>query len=163
MSQPPSRAKRKFPIWWLLLVLGLALFIEIFPIFVNIADARHWNATPCVINGNSVEDHSYNNNDYHVDISYIYMVNGHAYASRRLAFVPVIRSREEKAAAIAGSYPRGMETICYVNPQDPKDSVLERSSLSRIIPVLSVSLALVIVGLWGAITSFRTTKRASDV
>lgn len=94
---------------------------------INIVDSRSWTETPCKIISSRVQTHDGDDGDtYSVDILYAYEFAGHEYMSSRYHFMPGSSSGYSGKAAIVNRHPPGSETVCYVNPRDPTQAVLNR-------------------------------------
>jgi hypothetical protein len=119
-------------------------------------DARQWPATPCVVVSSQVK--SYSDSDgttYSVDILYRYEVNGREYRSNRRTFFGGSSSGYEGKAKIVALFPPGTKAVCFVNPNDPTDAVLERgfepTMLLGLLPLIFLA-----VGAGGLIWVFQT-------
>ncbi|MBM3860079.1 MAG: DUF3592 domain-containing protein [Verrucomicrobia bacterium] len=120
------------------LLAGLAAtwFLLIRPI-ARVYEARQWPATPCVVVSSQVRSHSDSDGTtYSVHIVYRYTVNRRDYQSDRYDFMGGSSSGRKGKQAIVRRYPPGKEAVCYVNPRDPSDAVLE----PRFTPMMLVGL-----------------------
>jgi hypothetical protein len=63
---------------------------------------------------------------YRVDIVYTYRVGKQQYRSSRYDFMGGSSSGYGSKQAAVDRYPRGKRTVCYVNPANPADAVLDR-------------------------------------
>lgn len=138
------------------LVVGLVLTILFFvrPL-VRIVRARDWPSQPCTIISSNVRSHrSDGNTTYSVDILYSYRVDGKEYRANRYAFMGGSSSGYSSKASVVAKYRPGRRWICYVNPNDPADAVLERGLTSNLwfglIPMIFFA-----VGLGGVIHAVR--------
>jgi hypothetical protein len=112
----------------LFLLFGLGFFIPFFgvPLWRSVA-ARSWPAVPCTILHSEVRSHAGDDGTtYSVDVLFSYRVEGREFKSSRFRFIGGSSSGYEGKAAAVERYPPGTETVCYVNPQDPTDAVVER-------------------------------------
>ena len=91
--------------------------------FVKLVQARDWMPTPCTIVSSEVKSHG---DTFSVEATYKYTINGLEYQGDRYDFVTGSSSGYDSKAAVVAQIPPGTNTTCYVNPADPKDSVLER-------------------------------------
>ncbi|HVR35856.1 MAG TPA: DUF3592 domain-containing protein, partial [Methylomirabilota bacterium] len=110
------------------LLIGGVVFVFMFvrPV-LGILDARNWVETPCVVESSQVRSHSSDDGTtYSVDILYRYEVNGREYKSNRYHFMGGSSSGWGAKRAIVREHPPGRETVCYVNPRDSTEAVLER-------------------------------------
>jgi hypothetical protein len=144
------------------LLAGLA-FLTIFfvrPIF-KIREARHWPATPCRIISSEVRSHRGDESTtYSVDVLYSYEVAGREYKANRYSFTTGSSSGYAGKAAVVARYARGSMAVCYVNPVDAMDVVLERG----LTPDLWFGLipgSFVAVGVGGLVYSARQRRRAA--
>ncbi len=166
MSKPLSeKAKPKSGIWLLVFleIAGFALlyFLSVRPM-LKIVDARHWNATPCVIVSSRVGRHqgSKGGYTYSVDLVYNYAASGQILTGERYEFLGGSSSGYAGKAKVVAQFPRGMHTICYVNPLDPSDAVIERGFTSDLWLGL-LPLAMIGFGAFG-IFSLRKKAKARD-
>src|SRR5678815_1523130 len=92
----------------------------------RVRSAQSWRETPCVILSSGVtEDRS--DSGYRVLVSYQYEWAGEWYSASRYNFSPSATSgRRGKRKAAARLVP-GSTTNCYVNPDNPRDAVINRS------------------------------------
>jgi Protein of unknown function (DUF3592) len=117
--------------------------------------AKDWPETPCEIVRSSVVPHagSKGSSTYSIDITYRYEVRGRELQSSTYSITSLSgsssagRSSKEKVVA---RYPAGMKTVCYVNPEDPTDTLLNRDLspwlLLGLIPAIFLSVGLVGLG-----------------
>jgi len=139
------------------LVAGLvATWLLLLRPLLRVCDARHWPATPCRVVSSQVRSHSDSDGTtYSVHIVYRYTINGRQYQSDCYDFMSGSSSGYESKAAIVRRHPPGKETVCYVNPRDPSDAVLERRftpwMLFGLLPLIFVG-----VGAGGLVWAFTT-------
>jgi hypothetical protein len=110
------------------LLIGGVIFVFMFvrPV-LGILDARNWVETPCVVESSQVRSPSSDDGTtYSVDILYRYEINGREYKSNRYHFMGGSSSGRGAKRAIVREHPPGRETVCYVNPKDSTEAVLER-------------------------------------
>ncbi|HEY2585765.1 MAG TPA: DUF3592 domain-containing protein [Tepidisphaeraceae bacterium] len=152
-------------VFLVLMVVGLVLLWteSLRPVLRARAVATGWDKVPCTILDSTVTEHpetgsGEDRTTYSVEVRYRYTVSGRTYESSRLnVFPPFAGSRPEKQA-IANRYPPGSTAVCYVNPADPTDAVLE-SGLNRSPWLLAFPLVFVLVGLIGLIVTLRGHRR----
>ncbi len=109
---------------------ALTWFFGVSPVLTWQA-AKSWPATPCEILSSSVGvHHSSGKNSsttYSTDIVYRYRIGGREFRSDRVSlFMGSSSGREGKENTVA-RYRAGSAATCYVNPQDPLDTLLDRS------------------------------------
>jgi hypothetical protein len=125
----------------------------------RILDARDWPEVECTILSSHVETHdSDDGNTYSVAISYRYEVGGRTYTSDRYKFMTGSSSGYEGKAAVVEKHPPGRVTVCYVNPDDPGDAVLERG-FTVDIAFGAIPLVFVVVGAGGMFGVWRSGSR----
>lgn len=111
---------------WLLFSSAALFFFTIRPL-TGIFRARAWTETPCKIVSSEVRTHSGDDGStYSVNILYTYAVNGKEYTANRYHFMGGSSSGRAGKAAVVARFPAGAQAVCYVNPGDPTDAVLER-------------------------------------
>ncbi len=147
-----------------LLVISLALatyFIGVKPVAL-FAAARNWRACPCRIVASRVHASSHRmNTRYGVDIVFAYEYEGRAYVSEDYQLVRDYNRTFGESSERVGHYSPGAASVCYVNPSNPTQAVLDRS-LPRITPFALFPLgALVAVG-WGLLWSRRRLALRHD-
>lgn len=88
-----------------------------------------WEKVPCTIVYSGVAEHpgsgSKNGPTYGMDVVYSYAVGGRHYLSNQFDFFNASSSGRAGKLALARQYPRGRKAVCYVNPADPLDAVLQ--------------------------------------
>ena len=115
-------------------------------VYLRVREARNWPAVPCeavssrVTEGPYVEDLG---QTYNVYIGYKYVYRGVGYESKRYGLTnDSHRSRfsRKRAEAITSRYNSGHRTVCYVNPKNPQEAVLERGFMAN--------LSIHVIGAW---------------
>ncbi|HBC86564.1 MAG TPA: hypothetical protein DCZ94_06380 [Lentisphaeria bacterium] len=146
---------------FLLIGLGVFYMLGIVP-GLKILDAEKWDKTPCRIISSSVGSHSGRNGaTYSVDIMYSYEVDGREYRSSQYNFMlGSSSSGREGKKEIVNRYPAGSISTCYVNPEDPSDSVLNRNLSWEFLFAL-IPVAFIIVGALGVYYTLKKRRKAS--
>lgn len=142
------------------LAVGLGVFYAMFlrPM-MKIEQAKGWPEAPCTVISSRVQSHEGDDSTtYSVDIFYKYTFNGREYKSNRYSFFTGSSSGYESKKAIVNTHPPGKKTVCYVNPDDLTDAVLERSYTSDIWFGL-IPLVFVAVGAGGIFFTVRSHLR----
>ena len=158
ISESALHPKGKAFIFFLLVfvLMGSGMFYAFFirPL-LNIASAKNWPAVPCVVISSGVKSHSgsHGSTTYSVNILYRYEFNGRQFNANRYDFMGGSSSGSSGKYAIVARYPPGHRTICYVNPADPIQAVLERGFTPAmwvgLVPLLFVLFGVAgIVGVW---------------
>lgn len=136
-STPKTRPKRApsgegtgclrlFFLPFFLLSIGFLYALSLRPL-LQMAEARHWTETPCVIDSSQVGyHHGEDSTSYSIDITYHYTSAGQAHTSQRYGFALASSPGLKRKQAIVDRYPPGKETVCFVNPAAPAEAVLDR-------------------------------------
>lgn len=158
-SPPSTRESEGFLVRWGLavffsffLVLGGAGTIAMLVIPVQtLIKAQDWEETPCRVISSRVAKHSGSEQTtYSVDIVYSYQVNGKTYRSDRYAASGGSSSGYDSKREVVSRYPKGGDAICFVNPDNPEEAILNRDfqlvMLFGLIPFLFFVIGLGGVG-----------------
>ena len=140
-------------------ILGTLIFFLVFvqPLAKGL-QARQWPAIPCTVISSEVKSHSGNKGTtYSVNIVYSFVINDHEYRANRYAFLGGSSSGYSGKRAIVARYPAGSTGVCYVNPADPTEAVLERGFTPGMWVGL-LPLIFVVFGLAGAISVKRKSR-----
>jgi Protein of unknown function (DUF3592) len=164
-SRALTRRGKRVPVWFSLLfmLVGGGFFAGLFvwPA-LKVAQAKGWVETPCVVESSRLQSHrSKNGRTYSIEIQYRYTFNGHEYHSDRYHFLKISTSGRSGKQAILRRYPPGAKTICYVNPQDASEAVLERG-VTRDMWLGLFPLVFVLVGMLTLVYG-RGKKRPGDM
>lgn len=137
MSTPISQRENKFgrvPIAFLVLFICIASFFAYFfslaPIILSMK-ARGWQETPCVITSSKFNTHRDDSTTYSLNIHYEYTFGGRKYESHGYGVFEVLNSNRHHSSPadvqeIVNQYPERLITVCYVDPQHPEESLLNR-------------------------------------
>jgi hypothetical protein len=116
------------PFFGLFFLVGAGMFywMTVRPM-LGILAARSWVETPCTIVSSEVEVHRGDGDTYSIAIRYDYIFAGRQYHGDRYHFMGKFSSsgRAGKQAAV-DQYPAGAQAVCYVDPDDPSEAVLNR-------------------------------------
>jgi hypothetical protein len=133
-------------------VVGFAALIPIFilPVFHSI-QALRWREVPCTILQSQVVSHHSDKGGptYSIKISFKYDVGNAHYVGSRYNFSLGSSSGFDYRQAIVRRLHRGVRTVCYVDPADPADAVIDRG-LSRdlwfgLLPLLFAIIGVAII------------------
>ena len=127
---------------------------------LRVMAARHWVERPCRIVSSEVGSHpGSKGTTYSIDIVFRYMVGDRLFTSRRYGFMGGASSGYDGKEAVVSRYPVGSERLCYVNPANPPDAVLERGFTADMgfgaIPLVFMSI--------GAVGLVASKKKAGGV
>jgi len=135
---------------------GVFVFLCVVPI-LRWMNAQQWDATECRIINSYVDSHSDSDGTtYSIEIRYRYEYNGRPYNGYRYNFVSGSSSGYKNKRAVVDQYPEGRTKTCYVNPDNPGESVISRDfSLGYLIGCfglifVAAGLAVIAGGLHGA-------------
>ncbi|MBN1125311.1 MAG: DUF3592 domain-containing protein [Sedimentisphaerales bacterium] len=138
--------------------LGFLVPFFILPI-VRILDARDWLPVPCKILRAEVKSHSGDDGTtYSVYIFYQYDFNDQTYKADRYNFMGGSSSGRSGKQAVVDSYRSAKNPVCYVNPEDPTQAVLQRGFTWNLLFGL-IPMVFVLVGIGGIIGVSRTARR----
>lgn len=104
----------------------------------NFAVARemdHWVETPCeilaaVIDDTQIDQHFETKHEFQV--SYRYLWEGEARLGERAKSKPVVAGIRKKLEKWEARYPPGARAVCWVNPDNPDEAVLQRDTKASI-------------------------------
>lgn len=117
------------PFFLIFLAAGAAVvwFVTVRPFLKSVA-AQKWPETPCTILSSEVGSHrgSKGGTTYSIDIRYRYEFQGTTRESEAYDFLESSSSGYDGKAAVVEQYPVGSVKVCYVNPRDPAEAVLDR-------------------------------------
>jgi hypothetical protein len=143
-------------------VLGTVVFyFSVAQPMLNVLAARSWRPTSCTIISSRVQSHHGKDTTYQIDILYAYEFDGHQYRSSRYHFMVGSTSGYEGKAAVVRQNPPGAKRMCYVNPRQPDDAVLERGLTDEMWFFL-IPAAFVAVGAAGIIGSLRKLRASGS-
>jgi hypothetical protein len=131
--KPKSAATALLLIGIFFVLIGgvVTYFLSIGP-WLRVRESAAWQETPCTILSSGVKAHRSDKggNTYSIDIRYRYSWQGEELIGDRYNFDMGSSSGYDWRKQIVNQYPPGTRTRCYVNPNDPLDTVLVRDSNS---------------------------------
>lgn len=137
--------------------LGFSAFF-IWPAF-RVLESRSWHEVPCEVLESRVATHPGDESDtYSVEVRYRYTVDGRDYTSDRYHFFVGSTSGYEGKARVVERLPPGTRTVCWVDPDDPSEAVLERRFTLEYLFGL-IPLVFVAVGAGGIVMTLMGTRR----
>ena len=110
------------------IVVGGVVFAFLFavPAFRTVT-AAGWQATPCELVRSTVRSWATDDGtSYRPDVLYEYSVGGETWRSNRVTFFSALSSGSDRSRSIRNRYPGGASTTCWIDPEDPSRSVLDR-------------------------------------
>ncbi|MES2570745.1 MAG: DUF3592 domain-containing protein, partial [Verrucomicrobiota bacterium] len=121
-------------------------YLLLFKPLLLVVKSRNWKATPCKVVSSRVMTHSGDDgNTYSVEVRYAYEVDGRNYQANRYSFATGSTSGYAGKKAVVSRFPPHSDAVCYVNPADPTDAVINRQ-LSKELWFGLLPLAFVIAG-----------------
>ena len=141
------------------LLAGLGFFaIVAVPAWRNLR-ARAWAEVPCEVLESRVATHDGDDGDtYSVEVRYRYHLDGREQVSDRYDFFPGSTSGYESKARVVERLPTGTRTVCFVDPDDPSEAVLNRSFTAEYLFGL-LPLVFVGVGAGGIVMTLVGARR----
>lgn len=162
-------SRSKNPKWLFVLFFGVFLvlgavvfyFMALQPLF-KVQAARAWRETPCEIVSSELRSNSDSDGTtYRVDIVFRYRVDGRTYTSENYSFLTGSSSSYEWKREVVSAHPSGSSSICYVNPADPSEAVMNRGLHAEMAFGL-LPLIFFAIGLSGLLWVFRRSKSATQ-
>lgn len=151
-STVAKKGGRVFPLLFGLIFAGVGAALTIFWIIPSINRAiasKSWDKTPCTVVSSRVKSHSGKSTTYSVDILYRYEVAGKEYKSNRYNSMGGSSSGRDGKQKVVARYPAGSKAVCYVNPKNPQESVLEPGlgwwGFLALIPLLFFAVGVFII------------------
>jgi hypothetical protein len=111
---------------------------------LQVLAARSWVETPCVVVSSRVQTHpGSKGSTYSIEVEFQYEVGQRIHRSTRYAFMDAASSGLSGKEAVVRDLPAGSETVCWVDPDDPREAVLVRGFtpmfLIGLVPLLFVA------------------------
>jgi len=127
--------------------------------WLSVWNARDWTPVKCRVLSSEISEHrGSDSTTYGVAITYAYRVNGRNYEGDRYDFSLGSSSGRKAKKEIVARYREGSETVCYVNPKNPEEAVIERGRI-RDWGFGLIPLVFVLVGGCGIIFAIRGPRR----
>lgn len=105
---------------------GLSVFLLVIPV-AGLVMATTWVETPAVVVASTLRSWSTDDGTtYRADILYEYETGGRTWRSNRRSFFPIGSGDDSGQRVVVDRYPKGSTTHCFVHPDDPSRSVLDR-------------------------------------
>lgn len=102
----------------------------IYPVVLQVLDSGSWEKAKAIVDHRSydVTTDKEGNKSYHVEILYRYKYKNKEYRSIQYNFLNSSSSDRDDAIAIGKKYPKGKQFKCYVDPDNPEYSVIEKDA-----------------------------------
>lgn len=109
-------------------LVGGLLFLFLFGLpALRFTQSMTWEATPCTVVGSTIRSWSTDDGRaYRPDILYEYEAGGRIWRSNRVDFFSALSSSRDGARSVRDRYPTGASETCWIDPDDPTKSVLDR-------------------------------------
>jgi hypothetical protein len=154
---------KQFLVFALVLLFGVGLFYLLtVRNYQKASAAKTWEETPCKITRSEVTSRSEFRDGRHrtyytPDLAYTYTVNGKEYGGSRYDFAEGSSTSRGKARDIVEANPVGAERVCYVNPEQPSQAVLNRD-VPTVALIGVIGLFLALIGLGGMVRAIVPKK-----
>lgn len=143
------------------LVGSLLFFVFFVRPAIQMVESRDWPSVPCVVISSETQYHSGSHGGtYSINIFYRYTVNGREYKSNRYGFMTGSSSGYEGKAAVVRQFPPGRATVCFVNPNQPWEAVLNRGFTSDMWFGM-IPLVFLLIGGGGLVFAVRQKRQMS--
>jgi len=155
MANETSAGRRRDLFWFhSILVLGGigSLYVWFVGPMLNPRNQDGWVETPCQIESSQLKEPLGATNAIRmVEVVYRYSFEGHEHRFSHTNSLGAFPSERKTRIAARRQFPRDRKTVCYVNPKNPVEAVLERQLTSRGSNDWSalIPLGVVIIGLVG--------------
>jgi len=136
--------------------------------------AEDWEEIPCVVISSKLVEHvsrttetgGHDHTKFHeIEVEFRYQYQGNEYTSDRYDLSDVSSGEKDWKQEVVDELGTGTETVCYVNPEDPKQAVLTReftlSPFGAIPPALFVLVGL--AGMAMVVSVFFDSRRRRGV
>jgi hypothetical protein len=122
----PKRFLFVFGLVFMAVGLVASYFLLVRPL-AKIHDARGWVETPCTIKSAEVKSHSSDDGTtYSIEIVYGYNFEGIRHEADQYDFIGGSSSGRRGKQEVVNRYRKAANPVCYVNPEDPAEAVLQR-------------------------------------
>ncbi|MGC4072836.1 MAG: DUF3592 domain-containing protein [Nibricoccus sp.] len=126
---------------------------------MGILAARSWTPVTCrIVSSEVLERSDSDSTTYGVGIAYAYEIDGRAYEGDRYDFTRAFSSGRREKKEIVQRYRKGTQATCYVNPENPEESVIERSRI-RDWGFGFIPLVFMLVGAGGVMFAIRGPRK----
>jgi hypothetical protein len=112
----------------LFFLVGLGVLIGVFaPKLMAYISAGDWVRTECVIKESEAQSHSSDDGTmYRPHFRYTYYFDGKEYTSDQYSFFNSSTRNYDAVADLVAAHPVGSQGLCYVNPENPDQAVINR-------------------------------------
>ncbi len=119
-------------------------------------ESRSWSQVECVITESFIERNIDSDGDtYRPVIRFQYTFDGRNYTGDDYQHMTSSSSSKKEEQKVVNNYPVGNETTCWVNPEDPKQAVIDNGIPSIVYFVIPFMSIFIIIGATVAFFSIR--------
>ena len=128
--------------------------------FWQAVETRLWHETNCHIMESRVSDSEDNDQPYRFIVRYSYNFKGNKYTSDLLDLDYSGTDDYSEAQRSASNYKKGTTALCYVNPENPQQAILEHKSLLTGLAIFfpMIFVAIGFGGIWYTLRSGRSRE-----
>jgi hypothetical protein len=132
-NEKTARAGR----WWLAFIgvllacAGLIFAAVLWRSYQKAMETRSWSETPCeIVTSVLLSERPTPNSpmSYRASIHYRYEFQGKTHTGTKVKRVEGPTPHREKAETLVGNHKAGSTTVCFVNPANPDEAILQHSS-----------------------------------
>lgn len=136
--------------------LPATMLVTELPDLIGGFKARGWRETPCTILSSEARPEK---SSFRLDVKYAYSFDGGSFESSRFNYSGDSRkfSKISERAPLLEKYGKGKSGICFVNPANPSEAILERPGWGGVAPV-AIPLVFVVVGVAILVNTWRGRK-----
>lgn len=94
-----------------------------------------WVETPCQVVASTIDDSQIDQHfetKFEFQVSYRYTFDDQSYLGEQAKSKPIVAGIRKKLEKWERRYPTGAEAVCFVNPDQPSEAVLERDTKASI-------------------------------
>lgn len=131
---------------WVVIAFGCSAIIFSVILFRRAREQKEWERTPGAITRASVR---FDGEYFDAEIEYRYEFHGHSFTGSKLRSLMVSVNWPGPSRRAVEKYPVGLPVVVYVNPKDPRDSVLEAGGDRRFVLVIAALTGITLIsGVW---------------
>ena len=122
---------------------------------LRVLAARDWRKTSCVVVLSKTEACRTDEGTCHrASVAYAYEVDGRTYRSRHYSLMDGSLGSFDRLREFLREHPADTDAVCYVNPANPSEAVLNRSLVCHVGPLAAVPVMFALIGAGGLIYLF---------
>lgn len=162
-GKPPSVGSRVGLSLFFLFFFAIGSLFELLILhaFGQTLGQRFWQKAPCTIVASAVQERGQGSQPFAFVVSYRYEYQGRPCSGSAYQRDYSASSTYSEAQQLVQKYPEGRSTVCYVNPKNPSEVVLQRESLLLGL-ALPFPLIFVLIGAGGIYFTWRKRPPESE-